>query len=50
MALGEARGVAQGKAFTAKNLIGEGWPGEKIARFTGLDLPTVESLYREMRP
>jgi hypothetical protein len=49
-ARGVALGVAREKAFFAKNLIGEGWPGEKIARFTGLDLPTVESLYRELRP
>jgi hypothetical protein len=41
----EARGEIKKALSIAKSLINKGWDKKEIVETTGLDLPTVESLY-----
>ena len=44
LAEGKKAGLAEGAKMTARNMLADKIPLEKIARYTGLSLPEVENL------
>ncbi len=44
IAIGEKRGLKQGRRETARNMLADGLPHEKIVQYTGLSLAEVEKL------